>query len=294
MANELMTKILPDYGVFFEPTEINITNYDSLQKAIKDYAIKFKGLAITSETEAETKKIRAELNKVLKALDKKRIDVHSDYEKPYKNFVGQIEILKADIQNAMTPIDVGLSELEEKRKAERMELINKTVGIVAGEMELDPAEFSLEQTWLNKSTSKKKIEEGIKAQAEFITKQKHEFETAVETITKYAEAKQIDPAGWVDQLKKGQDVNYLLDAIDHASKIQAQRTQVKNSPSNTSVEQEVPQASLEPDNAPKEPVEPTAEEKLYTVTLKFTASLQAMKDLDAFMKQNHIEVERVK
>ena len=297
MANELATQVLPDYGVSFEPTEINITNYDALQKAVKDYASKFDGLAITSETEVETKKVRAELNKVLKALDQKKTQVHSDYEKPYKNFVGQIEVLKADIQNAMTPIDAGLSELEEKRKAERTELINKTVGIVAVEMGLEPSEFSLEKTWLNKSTSKKKIEEGIKAQAELIAKQKQEFATAVETIAKYAEAKQIDPTGWVDQLKQGQDVNYLLSAIDHAAEMQAQRAQATQAVAPQSapvVEPDIPQTPVEPKSAPKEPVESVPEEKLYTVTLKFTANLQAMNDLDAFMKQNHIEVERVK
>ncbi|PAK68604.1 hypothetical protein B8W97_14395, partial [Staphylococcus haemolyticus] len=65
------------------------------------------------------------------------------------------------LDSSINPIDAGLKELEEQQRQTRLEHVKALIaemleapgreGILASEIEIDP-------TWLNKSTSKRKIE----------------------------------------------------------------------------------------------------------------------------------------
>uniref|UniRef100_UPI00403F5845 DUF1351 domain-containing protein n=1 Tax=Lentilactobacillus hilgardii TaxID=1588 RepID=UPI00403F5845 len=126
--------------------------------------------------------------------------------------------LEATLDSSINPIDAGLKELEDQQRKTRLEHVKALIaemleapgreGVLASEIEIDP-------TWLNKSTSKRKIELALADVMGYIKKQHDDLETGINAITKYAQAYSIDPAGWIDQLKQGQDVNYLITAIDN-------------------------------------------------------------------------------
>ena len=85
--NELTTQ--PE--VMYTPAKIELNNHEMIAELVKQAVKKYDGLVVTPETLAECKASRAELNKLIKALNKKRIDIHKEYEKPYNEFKEQID-----------------------------------------------------------------------------------------------------------------------------------------------------------------------------------------------------------
>ncbi|EHO50684.1 DUF1351 domain-containing protein [Lentilactobacillus kisonensis] len=222
MANELS---LPEYTIDYQLPVITINNFDQLKTAVEAYANKYQGMAVTASTEKESKSSRAELRKLKQALDDKRKEIRKKYAEPYQRFADQIKDLEMTLDSSINPIDAGLKELEEQQRQLRLKHVNALIAEMAPNYHVEPGEVEIDPTWLNKTTTKKKVTEGIADVMGYIKKQHDDLKTGISTITKYAQAYQIDPAGWIDQLKQGQDVNYLLQAIDNQVKLNQQKQQ---------------------------------------------------------------------
>ncbi|MEK2588963.1 DUF1351 domain-containing protein [Lentilactobacillus buchneri] len=286
MANELS---LPEYTIDYQLPVITINNFDQLKTAVEAYANKYQGMAVTASTEKESKSSRAELRKLKQALDDKRKEIRKKYAEPYQRFADQIKDLEMTLDSSINPIDAGLKELEEQQRKTRLEHVKALIaemleapgreGVLASEIEIDP-------TWLNKSTSKRKIELALADVMGYIKKQHDDLKTGISTITKYAQAYHIDPAGWIDQLKQGQDVNYLLQAIDNQVKLNKQKQQTLEAQAAEAQTHQVQQKGKTIDTN-------TGEVVSHTVVLKITATIPQMKLLRAFMDSNQIRYQRV-
>lgn len=286
MANELS---LPEYTIDYQLPVITINNFDQLKTAVEAYANKYQGLAVTASTEKESKSSRAELRKLKQALDDKRKEIRKKYAEPYQRFAAQIKDLEMTLDSSINPIDAGLKELEEQQRKTRLEHVKALIaemleapgreGVLASEIEIDP-------TWLNKSTSKRKIELALADVMGYIKKQHDDLKTGISTITKYAQAYQIDPAGWIDQLKQGQDVNYLLQAIDNQVKLNKQKQQTLEAQAAEAQTHQIQQKDKTIDTN-------TGEIVSHSVSLKITATIPQMKLLRAFMDSNQIRYQRV-
>ncbi|PAK82912.1 hypothetical protein B8W93_01505 [Lentilactobacillus kefiri] len=286
MANELS---LPEYTIDYQLPVITINNFDQLKTAVEAYANKYQGMAVTASTEKESKSSRAELRKLKQALDDKRKEIRKKYAEPYQRFAAQIKDLEMTLDSSINPIDAGLKELEEQQRQTRLEHVKALIaemleapgreGILASEIEIDP-------TWLNKSTSKRKIELALADVMGYIKKQHDDLKTGISTITKYAQAYQIDPAGWIDQLKQGQDVNYLLQAIDNQVKLNQEAEQRKQAQQATEQANEIKQGN-------KTVNKTTGEVISRDVTLTISATVPQMNRLKQFMDSNGIIYRRV-
>ncbi|PAK68838.1 DUF1351 domain-containing protein, partial [Staphylococcus haemolyticus] len=133
---------------------------------------------------------------------------------------------------------------------------------------------------------KKKVTEGIADVMGYIKKQHDDLKTGISTITKYAQAYQIDPAGWIDQLKQGQDVNYLLQAIDNQVKLNQEAEQRKQAQQATEQANEIKQGN-------KTVNKTTGEVISRDVTLTISATVPQMNRLKQFMDSNGIIYRRV-
>lgn len=283
MANELS---LPEYTIDYQLPVITINNFDQLKTAVEAYANKYQGMAVTTSTEKEAKSSRAELRKLKQALDDKRKEIRKKYAEPYQRFAAQIKDLEMTLDSSINPIDAGLKELEEQQRQLRLKHVNALIAEMAPNYYVEPSEIDIDPTWLNKTTTKKKVTEGIADVMGYIKKQHDDLKTGISTITKYAQAYQIDPAGWIDQLKQGQDVNYLLQAIDNQVKLNKQKQQTLEAQAAEAQTHQVQQKGKTIDTN-------TGEVVSHTVVLKITATIPQMKLLRAFMDSNQIRYQRV-
>lgn len=283
MASDLQ---LPDYTIDYRPTVISINNFDQLKTAVEAYAAKYQNLAVSTSTEKEAKTSRAELRKLKAALDDKRKEIKKKYAEPYEAFANQIKDLEATLDASITPIDVGLKELEEHQRQTRLEHVQALIDEMAPNYHVNPDEVEIDPTWLNKSTSKKKVTEGIADVMGYIKKQHDDLETGINAITKYAEAYHIDPAGWIDQLKQGQDVNYLIQAIDNQVKRNQEAQQKAEAQAAADKVNQIQKGDQTIDKT-------TGEVVSHSVVLKITTTIPEMKLLKKFMDSKGIQYEKV-
>lgn len=283
MANELS---LPEYTIDYQLPVITINNFDQLKTAVEAYANKYQGMAVTASTEKESKSSRAELRKLKQALDDKRKEIRKKYAEPYQRFAAQIKDLEMTLDSSINPIDAGLKELEDQQRQLRLKHVNALIAEMAPNYHVEPGEVEIDPTWLNKTTTKKKVTEGIADVMGYIKKQHDDLKTGISTITKYAQAYHIDPAGWIDQLKQGQDVNYLLQAIDNQVKLNQEAEQRKQAQQATEQANEIKQGN-------KTVNKTTGEVISRDVTLTISATVPQMNRLKQFMDSNGIIYRRV-
>lgn len=283
MVNELT---LPEYTIDYRPTVITINNFDRLKAAVEAYANKYQGMAVTTSTEKEAKSSRAELRKLKQALDDKRKEIRKKYAEPYQRFAAQIKDLEATLDSSINPIDAGLKELEDQQRHLRLKHVQSLISEMAPNYHVEPSEIDIDPTWLNKTTTKKKVTEGIADVMGYVKKKHDDLEAGIKTITKYAQAYHIDPAGWIDQLKQGQDVNYLITAIDNQVKLNQQKQRTLEAQAAEAQTHQVQQKDKTIDTN-------TGEVVSHSVSLKITATIPQMKLLKDFMDSKHIRYQRV-
>ncbi|MDB1104718.1 DUF1351 domain-containing protein [Lentilactobacillus parabuchneri] len=277
---------LPDYTIDYRPTVISINNFDQLKTAVEAYAAKYQNLAVSTSTEKEAKASRAELRKLKTALDDKRKEIKKKYAEPYEAFAKQIKDLEATLDASINPIDSGLKELEEHQRQTRLEHVQALINEMAPNYHVESNEVEIDPTWLNKSTSKKKVTEGIADVMGYIKKKHDDLETGINAITKYAQAYNIDPAGWIDQLKQGQDVNYLIQAIDNQFKRNQEAQQKAEAQAAAEKVNQVQKGDQTIDKT-------TGEVVSHSVVLKITTTIPEMNLLKAYMDNKGIQYERV-
>ncbi|ANJ13063.1 DUF1351 domain-containing protein [Lactiplantibacillus plantarum] len=285
MANEVIN--LPDYTVDYQPVPIKINNLEGLQASIAQYVSRYSNLVITEDNVTDSKQVRAKLNKLKKALDDRRKEIKRNYNQPLREFETEVKKLEASIDMIIDPIDEGLGELEvqrrEQRKADVMGLIAEMApnyGVGADEVEFDPR-------WLNKSISNKQITQEVASSMTVVKQAKDKLATATTMITKYAQAVDVDPIPWIDQLKQGQDVQYLLQAIDRQVESAKERERQRE------LKQQAAAEHQQETSTGKIVDTDTGEVVSLTRTLKITATKDQMWGLSSYMKKNGIKFEAV-
>ena len=285
MANEVIN--LPDYTVDYQPVPIKINNLEGLQASIAQYVSRYSNLVITEDNVTDSKQVRAKLNKLKKALDDRRKEIKRNYNQPLREFETEVKKLEASIDMIIDPIDEGLGELEvqrrEQRKADVMGLIAEMApnyGVGADEIEFDPR-------WLNKSISNKQITQEVASSMTVVKQAKDKLATATTMITKYAQAVDVDPIPWIDQLKQGQDVQYLLQAIDRQVESAKERERQRE------LKQQAAAEHQQETSTGKIVDTDTGEVVSLTRTLKITATKDQMWGLSSYMKKNGIKFEAV-
>lgn len=285
MANEVIN--LPDYTVDYQPVPIKINNLEGLQASIAQYVSRYSNLVITEDNVTDSKQVRAKLNKLKKALDDRRKEIKRNYNQPLREFETEVKKLEASIDMIIDPIDEGLGELEvqrrEQRKADVMGLIAEMApnyGVGADEIEFDPR-------WLNKSISNKQITQEVASSMTVVKQAKDKLATATTMITKYAQAVDVDPIPWIDQLKQGQDVQYLLQAIDRQVESAKERERQRK------LKQQLAAEHQQETSTGKIVDTDTGEVVSLTRTLKITATKDQMWGLASYMKKNGIKFEAV-
>ncbi len=142
--------------------EICITNFDELEKEITINLKKYDGLVLTDENKIEIKDVKSKLNKLVKAIDRERIDKTKEYNEPLQKFIEQCNTLKSKVLEVSDTLDKQLKEAEEKEKQEKLEEIIKYFDEKNIEYkELIDFDKIFQEQWLNKTYTMKKVQMDI-------------------------------------------------------------------------------------------------------------------------------------
>lgn len=151
-----------------------VTNIEVIKKHIAAGLEEYKHMVFTEETKKEAKATVADLRKLKKEVNARKIEVKKRYMAPYEDFETQAKELMSLIDEPIDYIDGQIKEFEQKRIEERKALITDTYDGIMQEhedvKEYLPLSRIYNSKWENATTSMKAINEEIMERVEHTEK----------------------------------------------------------------------------------------------------------------------------
>ncbi|WP_203640046.1 DUF1351 domain-containing protein [Levilactobacillus wangkuiensis] len=278
MANEL---ILVEPSIEVNPTPITIKNLAQVEKAVAEYVDKYnQDFVVTSDNATDVRRMRASLHKVSEAFNERRLAAQRLYKVPLEEFNSTMKRLKQQVDSVIAPLDVKLNEVKEQERVAKLNYVNETISEMAPSYGVSASEVPIRDSWLNKTTSNKKITEEVAADMTQLKKDQDQRATDIQTIRMYADSIEVESSGWVALLSQGATVTDILSQMTHAAEKRDQ--EAKEAAEREAKRKETAQAIAATHQVEHEGETvdtDTGEVVLQTVILKLTGTNAQLKDL---------------
>ena len=208
MTNEVMAMPKVEYkqGV------IDFENYEILINKAKELATQYSNLIITDQDSYKfASQVKAELNKVIKAISDERIRIKKEFNNPLTEFESKVKEITGEIETGKNQIDGRIREYDQRLKDEKQNKINYLIQQHAGDRYIEQ-----NPKWLNKTFTDSKIVEEIKEQVAFAEKEEQRIETETQLIKDTCKANDIETDGFLSMYQSGSEVSDVLTAINRS------------------------------------------------------------------------------
>lgn len=250
-------------------------NFEEINKDLDLVLEQYDGLLVGEYDIKPAKKIKANLNKLKTAINDKKKDVKKLVNKEYTPFELEVKKLMAKIDNVNIGIDSQLKDYEAKRIEERYAFLEAMIEDLVGDLDV-AIYIDDHQDWLNASYSNKKVKDEIVDICEYFKKNMKALELL---NTEFKD-------DLVEVLVNG---GGMAEVLQEKTRLEMQHARFKE------IEEAKKQEEARQDELVKETSESfIANEKQVTFTLKITCSLSQGENLSRFIKDNNIEIERIK
>lgn len=140
------------------PGKIDV-NFEGLKSQLASKMEEYKSKVFTEESKKEAKSDLADLRKLRKAVNERKIEVKKIFMQPYTQFEEQVTELQNLIESPISYIDGQVKKFEEKRVQEKKTEIEKAYEEIIPEELCDyiPLECIYNPKWTNVATSIKSI-----------------------------------------------------------------------------------------------------------------------------------------
>lgn len=164
-------------------------NFKELQTELGRNLAKYEGKVVTEESLVEAKQDRANLNKLSKAINDKKIDIKKKYLEPYTAFENEVKQLLGMIEKPSLAIDLQVKKFEEVQKEDKLNQIKDLFGKINDNPHIT-FKMVYNEKWLNVAYKPPKIKEEMGESILKIEKDLNAIETfktefEVELINKY-------------------------------------------------------------------------------------------------------------
>lgn len=126
-------------------------NFDEINRQLDIQLEKYRGLVVAPEQIRDAKTIRADLRKLRKAINDRKIDEKKTFCAPYLTFEEQVKEVLGKLDDVTGAIDDQIKSFEEQEKQQKLETI-KAYYAEHGDKTLDFGKV-YDETWLNKTCS---------------------------------------------------------------------------------------------------------------------------------------------
>lgn len=228
--NEL---VIPEPKTNIKLGTITLENQEILDETVDEFIQRYQGTVVTADTVKESKQSRAELNKLSKALTKKKRSDKKEFLKPLKNYESKIKTIIEKIDKCSNDINVQIKDFEQQERKAKEEQVTNWIKEMAKNYGVSPNEIEIDPKWLNKSASKKRIVDGIAN----VMRQRKNINDNKTIIEKYANERGMDAIYYVDLAEE----HSLLDIekkIDDDLILKQKREEAKEAAEKAKVEAE--------------------------------------------------------
>ena len=264
-----------------------IFNFDELKGQLSERLENYKGLVVTEDNEREVTKDKAELNKLVKAIDDYRKNQKKEMSAPITEFENKCKELTSLVTNVVTPIADQLKAFEDARKEEKRTEVQRQVEKIINNLGLNQtysSQLDIIDKYLNKTQKltdtindlekRGKILKQAQDQEELLEKAKREkidlIQKTIEDINKKYQLDFKISDFFYLQMEEARNISNLIESKAQECLESLKKKQVI-------VEEKV------------EVKEVIQEEKIYKFILGVTASLEQAKLLKEFLDKNNIQ-----
>lgn len=290
--NELVT-FEPNIEV--NPTPIKINNLEQLEMAVNGVVTKYgQDFVVTTDNVADTKKMRANINKIAKSINDKRLETDRQYKKPMADFDKLMKGLGDKVKNLLDPLDSKIEEVETQERQARYDSVKAEIAEMAPNYGVSATDIEIQPGWLLKSLSHKKLLEQIAEAMTQLRKDRDQRATDIQTVRMYADQLELESSGWAALISKGEPVSDILAEMDAAAAKRDKERQQKAEKAKAAKEA---QAAIDATHQVKQGDETidtdTGEVIPQTITVKLTGTHKALGQVWAGAKNLGVRIELV-
>ena len=291
--NELVT-FEPNIEV--NPTPIKINNLEQLEMAVNGVVTKYgQDFVVTTDNVADTKKMRANINKIAKSINDKRLETDRQYKKPMADFDDLMKGLGDKVKNLLDPLDSKIEEIETQERQARYDSVKAEIAEMAPNYGVSATDIEIQPGWLLKSLSHKKLLEQIAEAMTQLRKDRDQRATDIQTVRMYADQLELESSGWAALISKGEPVSDILAEMDAAAAKRDKERQKKAEKAKAAKEA---QAAIDATHQVKQGDETidtdTREVVPQVITVKLTGTHKALGQVWAGAKQLGVQIDLVK
>ena len=291
--NELVT-FEPNIEV--NPTPIKINNLEQLEMAVNGVVTKYgQDFVVTSDNVADTKKMRANINKIAKSINDKRLETDRQYKKPMADFDDLMKGLGDKVKNLLDPLDSKIEEIETQERQARYDSVKAEISEMAPNYGVSATDIEIQPGWLLKSLSHKKLLEQIAEAMTQLRKDRDQRATDIQTVRMYADQLELESSGWAALISKGEPVSDILAEMDAAA---AKRDKERHKKAEKAKAAKEAQAAIDATHQVKQGDETidtdTGEVVPQVITVKLTGTHKALGQVWAGAKQLGVQIDLVK
>lgn len=252
--------------------EIPEANFEELKKDLQEKVSKYENMIYNDNEIAQAKKDRADLNKLKKAINDKRIAMEKEYMQPFNEFKAKVNEILALLDKPILAIDTQVKNYEAQLVEAKKQWIEATF------KQKSPFNWiKLEQIynskWLNSSFSKNAIEEEMDLSFSMIETELKSIDTLdykEQALEVYKETLSLSMA--LDKVKQIKDLDKILEEQKAKAEV---KEEIKEEPK-PEVKEEVK-------------VETAAEDPKEWMDMSICLSALDFEKFDAWTKENGIE-----
>lgn len=271
-------------------------NNEELKTAIAKKMEDYKGLVFTEETIADSKKDRADLNKLRGAIDNERKRIKKMCMEPYDKFEKEVKEVLGLVDEQINAIDVQIKEVEQIKREEKRKTVQELFESI-GFQKFVTLEMIWDEKWLNASVSLSKVENQMKETMYRIGEDVGTIirlpEFSFEAMEVYKKTLDLTQA-----IKKGQELADIQKRKEEAlARQKAEEERRKAEEAAAGKESENPEDAADTHDAPKK-----AEENDYTrvvsepvmrIDFRVWGTKEQILALRDYMKQNNLKFGKV-
>ena len=271
-------------------------NFDEVKADLTKQLTKYEKIVVSAETLPDCVSMQKELAGVRNKIDALRLDIQREMKTPIDSFGAQMKELFQLVVDTEAPIKAGIQVFEDRRKAEKTEAITELLD--AAKESLEPNfvdKLIFDAKWLNKGATMAQIDSAISLQVWDLMAMQNAFKetcTAVREIALTASASLVTPIApepFIKKIGEGADLTSVIMEINKVGSDQAKAESKAVEVAETRKTEIVP-AKQEPASTSSDK---TTAPSVRTVMVKVTATEEKLKELNSFLKLNHIAFEKV-
>ncbi len=210
MTNELAVQnIVPSVEITLGEAKLN--NKDEIAQVL-ERSKKYIGLVITTEDDVKfVYRTRTQMNNLIKALDRKRIDIKNEMYEPIAAIEKEIAELISIVRETHGDLDETYKAYEQKLKDDKQLEIDDIIATLSEGYEIEH-----NPKWLNKTYKLEEITTDILVSVKEQKREEEKYEQSKATIIQTAEANNLTSDGYIQLLDSG--ASEVLDIITSINK----------------------------------------------------------------------------